>query len=150
MRLMLVFVDSGQGKMAHISNSSRGSMACCRKEYYIKRTTKVSLPSDRLKCFKFKNLDYTAPNPFQSEDSYNKYYDVPHNVSSFFTGRDVISSMLHSKCLPTQPATMQKEQNRFVLHGLGGVGKTQVCLNFAQSHQERYLHYFCTCRMLHL
>ena len=143
---MLIFVDSTQGKMVHISNSSRGSMACCRKEYYIKRTIQVSLLSDGLEPFEFKKLDYEAPNLSQS---HNKYYDVPHNVTPFFTGRDVISRGLRSRCLPTQPAIMQKEHNIFVLYGIGGVGKTQVCLNFAQSHRERYLHCFCTCRMLH-
>ena len=92
--------------------------------------------------FEDNNLNYTALSLLQPGESRNKFYEVPHNVSSIFTGRDDISSRLRLKCLPTQPAIMQKEHNIFVLHGFGGVGKTQVCLNFAQSHRERYLHYF--------
>ncbi len=72
-------------------------------------------------------------------ESYNKFYEVPHNVSSIFTGRDDISGKLRAKCLPVELPNTQREHKVFVLYGLGGIGKTQVCLNFAQSHRERYV-----------
>ena len=39
---------------------------------------------------------------------------------------------------PPNPPSAQKMQKRYVLHGLGGSGKTQICLKFAQDHRERY------------
>lgn len=99
------------------------------------------------------SFEYAAPDPSQSAEPYNKFYEVPHNVSSIFTGRDDISGRLRAKCLPSESAIRQKEQKRFVLYGLGGIGKTQICLKFAQDHQERYVYYpyilFLRC-MLHL
>ena len=46
--------------------------------------------------------------------------------------------MLRAKCLPVDSAIMQREQKIFVLYGLGGIGKTQICLKFAQDHRNRY------------
>ena len=99
---------------------------------------------DRGNCFK-----YTAPNSSQIAEPYNKFYEVPQNFSSILTGRDDTSGKLRSKCLPSQSALTQKEQKRFVLYGLGGIGKTQICLKFAQDHQERYVYYRCMLYLPH-
>ena len=69
---------------------------------------------------------------------HNQYYNVPHNVSSMFTGRQGICQELEEKCLPSKADGVQNEQMRFVLYGLGGSGKTQVCLKFAQDNREKY------------
>ena len=67
----------------------------------------------------------------------NKHYLVPHTVSAKFTGRRDICQRLQEACLPSVPVTVQAIQKRFVIAGLGGVGKTQVCLNFAQENREK-------------
>ena len=69
---------------------------------------------------------------------HNKYFEVPRNVSSIFTGRQDICRDLQERCVPSDPPSAQKTQKRYVLYGLGGSGKTQVCLKFAQDHRERY------------
>ena len=79
-----------------------------------------------------------AQNNIQSRAPHNKYFEVPRNVSSIFTGREDICRDLRERCLPSDPPSAQKTQKRYVLHGLGGSGKTQVCLKFAQDHRERY------------
>ena len=59
-------------------------------------------------------------------------------MSSVFTGRVEIGRELREGCLPTEPIHLQSVQKRFVVYGLGGSGKTQVCLKFAQDHREKY------------
>ena len=70
--------------------------------------------------------------------SYNKHYYVPYNLSGIFTGRGDVLQKLHDGCLPPKPDGRLTEQKRFVLYGLGGSGKTQSCIKFAQDHQERW------------
>lgn len=70
----------------------------------------------------------------------NRYYEVPHSVSSVFTGREGICQQLSESCLPSRAQDIFKQQRRFVLHGMGGSGKTQVCVKFAQDHRERCAH----------
>jgi hypothetical protein len=67
----------------------------------------------------------------------NKHYNIPHNVSSMFTGRRDICQRLESTFLPCHEQSFQEMQKRFVLYGLGGSGKTQVCLRFAQANREK-------------
>ena len=47
---------------------------------------------------------------------------------------------LQARCLPTsKPNTQQQQQQQqkmFVIHGLGGSDKTQVCLKFAEDYRE--------------
>ena len=79
----------------------------------------------------YANLDAT------STPSYNKYYCVPYNLSGIFTGRDDVIQKLRNSCLPPKLKDRLTEQKRFVLYGLGGSGKTQACLKFAQDYRER-------------
>jgi hypothetical protein len=76
---------------------------------------------------------YDCTNIFEKEH-FNKYYLIPHDVTALFTGRNDVCALLQMHCLPSPSP---KQQHRFVLHGLGGSGKTQVALKFAQDHRER-------------
>lgn len=67
----------------------------------------------------------------------NDFYLVPRSASSKFTGREELCRQLEETCLPPPVSQAQKEQKRFVLHGLGGAGKTQIALKFAQDHREK-------------
>ena len=89
-----------------------------------------------------------APNQAQRRAFYNRYYEVPHNVSSIFTGREEISRSLQDLCLPSKPPSAQKTQKRHVLYGLGGSAKTQNCLKFAQDHRERYDYLTICCNVM--
>ena len=62
---------------------------------------------------------------------HNKHYEVPYRVSPIFTGREDVSLQLKEAFFPVDGQCNSNIQKRFVLHGLGGAGKTQVCLKFA-------------------
>lgn len=68
---------------------------------------------------------------------HNKHFHVPHNVSSIYTGRDIVTKVLQRKLLGSSQSYPLHQQKRFVLYGLGGSGKTQFCLKFVQDYRDR-------------
>lgn len=67
---------------------------------------------------------------------YNKHYCIPRNLSAIFTGRNDVIQEIYKGCLATNAEGTLVKQKRFVLYGLGGSGKTQACLKFAQDYRE--------------
>ena len=67
----------------------------------------------------------------------NEHFRVPHNVSSMFTGRDVVTQILRERILESNNFDAPRQQKRFVLYGLGGSGKTQFCLKFVSDYRDR-------------
>ena len=60
---------------------------------------------------------------------------VPFHPIAEYTGRVEVGARLKELCLPSRTA---EESNKiFVLWGIGGSGKTQTCLKFAQGWRER-------------
>jgi hypothetical protein len=71
----------------------------------------------------------------------NKHFDIPQPVSSFYTGRQYHLKKLKSVFVQnTIPGFEQ--QSRFVIHGIGGSGKTQICSKFAQNNRDRSVAHF--------
>ncbi|KAK2765629.1 hypothetical protein FQN54_008483 [Arachnomyces sp. PD_36] len=70
--------------------------------------------------------------------SCNKHYYVPYNLSGIFTGQEDVMRKLRSSCLRQDLEDRPLNQKRFVLYGLGGSGKTQTCLKFAQDHRDSF------------
>ena len=64
----------------------------------------------------------------------NEHYVVKHSASSDFIGRVDIREKLHDSLLLYRPS---KTQKCFVLYGLGGAGKTQIALKFAEDNRDR-------------
>ncbi|KAI1452411.1 hypothetical protein F4805DRAFT_29851 [Annulohypoxylon moriforme] len=82
------------------------------------------------------NIDYVNIDPSSSSDSCSQTrYRVPHNVCNPFIGRqkelEVMSSALFS-------AEKVDGARRFVVFGMGGSGKTQLCLKFAETYRNRF------------
>ncbi|KAK4935621.1 hypothetical protein LTR10_023344 [Elasticomyces elasticus] len=69
--------------------------------------------------------------------SHNQHFQVPHLLSPVFTGRDDDMQSLTAAFVPVPPS-QRPHQRRFVLFGLGGSGKTQICLKHVQDQRERY------------
>ena len=66
----------------------------------------------------------------------NLYFEVPQSVCSIFTGRrselNEVEESLLSPMLSNEPFV----QKRFVIFGIGGSGKTELCRKFAQENRH--------------
>ncbi|KAI4116581.1 MAG: hypothetical protein LQ345_003026 [Seirophora villosa] len=68
----------------------------------------------------------------------NKHFYIPRAVSSMFTGRvDLLDNLRSCLLDASTPAEKKHTQKRFVIHGLGGLGKTEFCCKFAQDNRQR-------------
>ncbi len=63
---------------------------------------------------------------------------VPRSASRVYTGRGDIGERL-AQVLSFDPATPPKQQRTFVIVGVGGTGKSEVCLKFAEDHRDEYV-----------
>lgn len=68
----------------------------------------------------------------------NIHFEVPHLLSPVFTEQEEICQSLDSSLVLARPSRVPV-QRRFVLYGLGGSGKTQICIRYAQVHREKYV-----------
>ncbi|KAI5776949.1 acyl transferase/acyl hydrolase/lysophospholipase [Geopyxis carbonaria] len=67
----------------------------------------------------------------------NKHYFVPYSSSFMFTGRDLELKEINEYFLQERKGTAQ-QRRVMVLHGLGGSGKTQICLKFLETAREKF------------
>lgn len=63
----------------------------------------------------------------------NEYYLVPRVVNTFFTGRVEIGERIE-KAFSTADSDTQR---RYVITGMGGTGKSEVCLKFVDTHRQK-------------
>ncbi len=63
------------------------------------------------------------------------YWSVPLPRNPFFTGREEILEALHTQLGNDQAVALTQSS---ALHGLGGVGKTQIALKYAYRHALEY------------
>ena len=67
----------------------------------------------------------------------NVHWMVPRLVNSLFTGRSELIERIQSALRDRAPDTT--EQKRLVITGIGGMGKSEVCLKVAQLVREEYV-----------
>jgi putative protein kinase ArgK-like GTPase of G3E family len=63
---------------------------------------------------------------------------VPRAVNNLFTGRTELLARVQ-KALHNSSTSATKAQKRFVITGLGGQGKSEVCLQVACKMREEYV-----------
>ena len=64
---------------------------------------------------------------------------VPRPVNTFFTGQKRLLKMLREIICDNPQQEVHEKQRRFVIIGIGGAGKSEVCLKFAEENRERYM-----------
>ncbi|CZR68764.1 uncharacterized protein PAC_18663 [Phialocephala subalpina] len=68
----------------------------------------------------------------------NQHWIVPRQINPHFTGRTQILQTLREKLCTGKDDTHEKVQKRFVIRGMGGSGKSEVCLKFAYENRENF------------
>lgn len=62
-------------------------------------------------------------------------WSVPYRRNLFFTGREEILDQLHDRLTASKTAALTQTQ---AISGLGGVGKTQIAVEYAHRYREEY------------
>ncbi|KAI0399300.1 tetratricopeptide repeat domain-containing protein [Xylaria palmicola] len=68
----------------------------------------------------------------------NEHFHTPQTVSSIFTGRDELLRQLRDTFIQQPGSQNSLSQRRFVVHGMGGSGKTQFCCKFAEDNRHSF------------
>ena len=63
---------------------------------------------------------------------------VPRAVNPLYTGRKELGVRLARAFSFNDPAPPEK-QRIFVITGLGGTGKSEICLKYAEDHREKFV-----------
>ena len=74
----------------------------------------------------------------QQNSIQNDTLSIPQkpNSSALFTGREDILEKLKHHFAPQDQGNTQRKS--FLLYGMGGIGKTQICLKFVEEMADRY------------
>ena len=64
-------------------------------------------------------------------------YRVPR-VNTLYTGRGELGERL-AKVFLFDPSAPPSQQRVFVIIGIGGAGKSEICAKFADDHQDEYV-----------
>ena len=66
----------------------------------------------------------------------NQHWTVRRSVNTLFTGREKILDDIKRALQPNNDSSALIEQKRFVITGLGGQGKSEICLKLADLMRE--------------
>lgn len=68
----------------------------------------------------------------------SKLFLVPRSVHSLFTGREEVLEKIYG-LLDSSQSAAQTRQRRMIITGLGGQGKSEICLKVAEQMQNEYV-----------
>ena len=75
------------------------------------------------------------------QKSDNRHWLVPRRSNPLFTGQSGLRTKLKGQLLSAASSSHALEDSKvFVLYGIGGVGKSEVCIKFAEEHREWLVH----------
>ncbi|KAI0399616.1 hypothetical protein F4802DRAFT_29064 [Xylaria palmicola] len=105
----------------------------------------IGLPVDHYKLNKFRSRSesykvilakLTEATQLFARSTINRYYAVPVEAPHTYTERAGLSEELAQKLRIQHENTSVK--HAVTLHGLGGAGKSQLALNYAEKHRDQY------------
>ena len=68
----------------------------------------------------------------------NEWFIIPRCSSTYFTGRTSHAELVRGKLGPVNHLHEANRHRVCVIYGLGGAGKTQFCLRYAEDNKSRY------------
>ncbi|MCJ1391776.1 hypothetical protein MMC18_004641 [Xylographa bjoerkii] len=68
----------------------------------------------------------------------NEWFTIPRCSSTYFTGRRLYAETVREKLVPVNHLDEANRHKVCVFYGLGGSGKTQFCLRYAEDNKSRY------------
>lgn len=68
----------------------------------------------------------------------NEWFVIPRCSSTYFTGRRIHAETVRQKLGPVSHLDEANRHRICVIYGLGGSGKTQFCLRYAEDNKPRY------------
>ena len=77
----------------------------------------------------------------QDAASMNVHWLVPRTVNSNFTGRTEVLAKIKDAIQSNHHAADAKQQQRFIITGMGGQGKSEVCLKIADMVRQQYVEF---------
>jgi tetratricopeptide (TPR) repeat protein len=107
-----------------IGRWERGTLLPATRGIVLELARQLRLDAQETRQFLEASLTATTP-----------FFLVPYPRNPFFTGREEILAALHAQ-LDREPAIALTQSS--ALHGLGGVGKTQIALEYAYRHVLDY------------
>jgi len=63
---------------------------------------------------------------------------VPRATNPLYTGREELGKLLTQR-FSYNPSAPPKQQRTFVIYNIGSAGKSEVCLEFAKDHRDKYV-----------
>lgn len=79
--------------------------------------------------------NYSAETITQHAPASEQVWAVPYRRNPYFTGREDVLQALHNRLITAKTAALTQPQ---AISGLGGVGKTQIVVEYAYRHREEY------------
>jgi hypothetical protein len=74
----------------------------------------------------------------------NRYWLVPRRSNTLFTGQRELRAKLKDQLLPSAARFHEQHEPKVsVLHGIGGVGKSEICIKFAEEHRDWWVQESC-------
>ncbi len=73
-----------------------------------------------------------------NESNKAKVFNVPFRQNPFFTGRETILESIERSFQTNNKQTVLTQAQTQAVHGLGGIGKTQIAVEFAYCHYKSY------------
>ena len=73
-----------------------------------------------------------------SKPNRNEWFIIPRCSSTYFTGRRLHAEVVREKLGPVSHMDEANRHKICVIYGLGGAGKTQFCLRYAEDNKSRY------------
>src|SRR5260370_13210622 len=78
---------------------------------------------------------YDTRSDFQRPSTPERIWNIPYHLNHYFTGREAILEQLHDHFSRAATAALTQPP---AITGLGGIGKTQIAIEYVYRHSEEY------------